>query len=129
MIPEIKPFYLKCLVDGEEIEGNFLFGAIANTTSIGGIKLFEDQAVKFNDGLFELVLLRYPENIIQTKETFDDFFWKNYQTKNILVIKGKQFRLEFSRPIDFSLDGEYGNEHLTVEISVKDSAVRLLNRG
>lgn len=128
MISEIKPFSLKCTCDDQVFEGNFLFGAIVNSTSIGGMKLFDDLGVKFDDGLFELLLVRFPENIIQTKETLDDFILKNYGTKNIILHRGKNFNLEFSRPIDFSLDGEYGSEHVSTNITVKNKAIKLLNR-
>lgn len=128
MISEIKPFKLKCTCDDKIFEGNFLFGAVVNSTSIAGIKLLDKQSVKFDDGLFELLLVRFPENLTQTTETFNDFILRNFGTKNIIMSRGKKFKLEFATPIDFSLDGEYGNEHSIAEIEVKAKAIKLLNR-
>lgn len=128
MISEIKPFKLKCRCNDEVIEGKFLFGAIINSTSIGGIKLLEKECVKFDDGMFELLLVRFPENLTQTTETFNDFVLRNFGTKNIILTRGSRFALEFEHPIDFSLDGEYGNEHSVANIDVKRNAIKLLNR-
>lgn len=128
MIPEIKPFKLSCTCDGKVIEGNFLFGAVANSISIAGFKLLSQQGVKYDDGKFELILVRNPENLTETFETVDDFILRNYGTKNIIIERGSNFTLNFEKPIDFSLDGEYGDAHTSVEISVTNKMIQLLNR-
>ena len=48
----IKPIHLKFQYDGKEIEGDYLFGAISNSISVGGIVKFDQSVVKLNDGLF-----------------------------------------------------------------------------
>ncbi|MDD4323717.1 MAG: YegS/Rv2252/BmrU family lipid kinase, partial [Eubacteriales bacterium] len=49
--------------DGRTSEESLIFGAVANSSSIGGV--LEIHGARFDDGKFELLLIRTPENIMQ----------------------------------------------------------------
>ncbi|MBQ3817189.1 MAG: YegS/Rv2252/BmrU family lipid kinase, partial [Clostridia bacterium] len=61
----IKPLHLKFECDGKEIEDDFIFGAVSNSMSVGGIVKFAENAVKLNDGKFEVMLIKFPDNILK----------------------------------------------------------------
>ena len=44
--------------DGGVIEGKFVFGAVSNSLSVGGIITLPKDQVKFNDGKFEVILVK-----------------------------------------------------------------------
>ena len=46
-------------------EGEYLFGAVSNTLSVGGILKLDPQAVHLDDGLLELTLVRMPKNPVE----------------------------------------------------------------
>ena len=43
-------------IDGQPVEDDFLFGAICNSTSIGGILTLDPKQVDMGDGLFEVLV-------------------------------------------------------------------------
>ena len=60
----IEPCHMK-IVHGDEImEGNYIWGAVCNSTSIGGMIRLNKELVDFNDGLFEVMLIKMPKTLI-----------------------------------------------------------------
>ena len=49
--------------DGMEEEGEYLFGALCSTLSVGGFEMFRGVDVQLNDGKMEMLLIRRPKNI------------------------------------------------------------------
>ncbi|MFQ9146748.1 MAG: diacylglycerol/lipid kinase family protein [Eubacteriales bacterium] len=54
--------------DGVVIEDEFLFGAFANTLSIGGVIKLDPTEVDFCDGLHEYLLVKTPKNPVEFHE-------------------------------------------------------------
>ena len=53
------------LSDGSIIEGRFLFGAISNSTSLGGVLTLTPDQVDMADGKLELLLIRAPKDLFE----------------------------------------------------------------
>lgn len=51
------PYRMKITADGEVFDGEYLFGAISNSTSIAGLMKLSPDEVSFDDGKFELLLV------------------------------------------------------------------------
>ena len=51
--------------DGGVEEGGFCYGMVSNTVSVGGFKGMPAEPVRLDDGLFEVVLVRQPQNPLQ----------------------------------------------------------------
>ena len=64
-LASIKPYHLKVEYDDKVIEGDFLYGMVSNTVSVGGFKGMPAEPVRLDDGLFEVVLVRQPQNPLQ----------------------------------------------------------------
>lgn len=58
----IKDYPIKVTHGGMTIEGNFIFGMVTNSISVGGFKGITGKNVALDDGLFEVTLIRKPEN-------------------------------------------------------------------
>lgn len=120
-IINIKPISLKCSYDGGETEGNFIFGAVANSTSMGGILKLKDPKISFNDGLFEMLLVRAPKNIFELQGIINCLLTYKYDGKNVIYIRTSAARFQFEREIEWSLDGEryIGTESAQIDILKK----------
>ncbi len=114
----IKPVFLKMKYDGGEILGNFLFGAVANSTSMGGIVRLKDPDIRFCDGLFEIILIRKPKNILDLQGILNCLVTYNYDPKYILFLRSSKASFEFENPTEWSLDGERyeGEERAKIDI-------------
>ena len=53
-IPNIRPYHLRVEAGGMTYEGDYLFGAVSNSVSIGGLLKLDINDVDLNDGLFEI---------------------------------------------------------------------------
>lgn len=106
-LTSIKPIPLCLEADGRRIEGKFLFGAISNSMSVGGVVKFKDALVKLNDGLFEVMLVRNPANIIQFQSIVDGILRQDLTRDGIEFFHAKEIKLIGAADIDWTLDGEY----------------------
>ena len=122
----IKPMHLKFICDEKEIEGDFLFGAVSNSMSVGGIVKFDDSVVKLNDGYFEVLLIKNPDNILKLQPLIDGILRKEldregmefFHTKSITVIGGEE--------ISWTLDGEYAEGKNEIKIENIHNAITLI---
>ena len=117
----IKHIAVSYACDGIVGHGNYVFGAVSNTTSIGGVYELPKDRVSLSDGALELILLKdafySPEtlwNIAHRKLEGDD---------NIVFLHGKNITLRSELPISFTLDGEYGGTVTEADIHCLESAV------
>ena len=79
----IKPVHLKFKTDERETEGDFLFGAVSNSMAVGGIVKFDESVVKLNDGRFEILLIRNPDNILKLQPIIDGILKRDLTKKEL----------------------------------------------
>ena len=53
-------YHLTVEHDGGTLEGDFIYGMVTNTNSVGGFKVFPSDQVSLDDGVFEVVLVGRP---------------------------------------------------------------------
>ena len=63
------PYPMKITADGEVFDGEYLFGAVCNSTSIAGLMKLSPEAVDLCDGQFELMLVPVPKTPLQLQRT------------------------------------------------------------
>ena len=116
---QIRPIPLCVTVDGETIEGEFIFGSVTNAYAVGGgVMKFPRECVSFDDGLMELVLVRKPKNPAELLRVFSDVQKGIFDDQTIVVRSGKVFLFDFlGAEIPWSIDGEFGGE--TDEVAVQ----------
>ncbi len=90
--------------------GEFLYGMITNSNSVGGFKGITGKDVTLNDGMFEVTLILMPDNFIEWPGIINALMTGE---KNRFVISFKTSRVEFisETPVSWTRDGEYGGTH------------------
>ena len=99
-----------------EINGDFYLGLVTNAMSVGGFKGIAGNDVDLQDGLFEVLLLKKPDNIIEFSREVDSVLIHNKDNGEILtapVIRFKTDKVEFisEEPVQWVRDGENGGRH------------------
>ncbi len=104
--------------DGKKISGEFIFGAVINTKSVGGMFRLDENIFKINDGKFEIVLVRKLDSVIEIPHVL----YKEYDNKEIILIQAS--RIKFSSPdeVAWLIDGENGGK-------LKEAEVDNINEG
>lgn len=124
-LSDIKPCSMRFENGGEIIEGEFAFGAFANTLSIGGVIKLPDE-VEFDDGLHEYLLVRMPQSLAALNETALELAAKSYG-RNVIYGKFRKGEITFTpAAMAWSLDGERVDTDGTVGIENLHSAYRLI---
>lgn len=122
----IKPHRLKFTCNGGVIEGDFLFGAITNSMSVGGIVKFQEAAVNLNDGYFEVLLIRNPDTIVKFQSIVDGILRQDLNRDGIEFFKTKEIIVEGGADVPWTLDGEYSACTDKMKISNISSALQLV---
>ena len=122
----IKPIHLKFICDDREIEGDFLFGAISNSMSVGGIVKFDDSVVKLNDGLFEVLLIRNPDNILKLQPLVDGILKKDLSKEGMEFFHTSKITVIGGEGVSWTLDGEYAEGKQEIEITNIHNTINLI---
>ncbi len=120
-IANVKPFHISITADGNLFEDDYIFGAVANSTSVGGIMRLKSDHVDMHDGLFEILLIRYPRSIgdfhkLITSMSASDF----YNNEMFTFLHAKEITFTTDEDISWSLDGEY--QEGSTEVTIKNIA-------
>ena len=106
-ITSIRPEHLKIEADGKVYEGDYIFGAISNSTSFGGILKINPEYVDMGDGKFELLLVKAPKNPIDLTEIIYMLSNQDYNSNMLTFINADKFKIHANEKMAWSLDGEY----------------------
>ena len=125
---DIPSYILEVEVNGEVIRDEFIYGMITNSTSVGGIKNMTGQDVMLDDGLFEVNLIKFPQNPLQLNEILTNLMMpKAIDTQYIYSFKTDHMILRCeNQAIPWTLDGEFGGNHREVEITNHKQAVQFM---
>ncbi len=118
--------HLRFVADGVVVEDDFVFGAICNSTSVGGVINFDPKLVDLSDGMFEILLIRLPKDLLELNEIVVALSSKKYKSKLITFMNAKNIRIETSEIINWTLDGEYAYGEEVIEVENLNKAIKLI---
>lgn len=127
-LPNIKSYKLKVKSNDLVIEGNFIYGMISNTLSVGGIYKFDKKSVNLNDGLLEVTLIRTPKDLLDLGEISAFLLGQISYTEMVLTFKTNNLIIETEENIHWTLDGEYGGDPKEINIFCLKDAVKIINK-
>lgn len=114
--------------DGQ-VEGNFIFGMVSNTRSVGGFRGLPAKEVKLDDGKFEVVLVRQPENAAQLNAILTAVITQNPGPDGpVIGFHASKVKFAADKAIPWTLDGEYGGDHQTAVVENVPQALPLIYR-
>ena len=125
-LSQIKKVHVKMELDHETVEDDFLFGAICNSTSVGGILTLDPKQVDMADGKFEVLLVRAPRDLTEIAECIQAVQKQKYNCKMITFRSTSHVKITASPDMPWTLDGEREDGHDRVEAVTLHHAIRLL---
>ncbi len=125
-LPEIRPHHMVIEHDGERLEGDFIFGAVTNSTSMAGIRNPVPGTVCLDDGLFEVLLVRNPTTPKHLRKILLDLSRKKYDNENVVFFQTGGVTFRPDTPIPWTVDGEDGGHRLETTILNLPRSVRLV---
>lgn len=122
----IPSYKIKVEHDGEVIEDEFIFGMVTNSRSVGGFSNMVGKNIVFDDGLFEVTLIKTPKNPIALQEIIAALLIEQVDTKHMYTFKTKKIIFDSVEEIPWTLDGEFGGEQDYVEIENVQKAMEIM---
>jgi YegS/Rv2252/BmrU family lipid kinase len=107
----VPSYHMKITHDGEVIEGDFIFGMITNSRSVGGFRSMVGRKILFDDGVFEVCLIKTPKNALELNEIIAALLIEQVDTKHMYNFKASHIEFESEEEISWTLDGEFGGSH------------------
>ena len=117
-ISTLRPYRATITTDSETFDGEFLFGAISNSTSVGGVLTLAPDRVDMADGKLELLLIRAPKDLFELSDCVRALQQKTYSSPMITFLSTDS--LTVSAPVDlcWTIDGEQEPGHTETEVSL-----------
>lgn len=122
----LHPYRIRLTADGEVLDGEYLFGAVCNSTSIGGLVKLNPERVVLDDGKFELLLIPSPRTPTDLQNLVLALLNQQYDREGVVFRHVSSLHLEARETLPWSLDGEYADSPSTVDIENRQRALAML---
>lgn len=123
----IKSYQMRVETNGKCYEGDFIFGAVTNSTSLGGVLKYDPKVVNVSDGLLEMLLIHKPQNPVQLFSVLKSLITGNFaDTPYIEFDRSDRFTIYPKSKSDWSLDGEFAYTSGSSEIRCLKKKIRFI---
>ena len=127
-LSQIRMEHVRMEIDGVIVEDDFLFGAISNSTSVGGVLTLDPNVVDVSDGLLEVLLVRAPRTLMEIPECIQAVQSQKYNCSMITFRSARKVNIHASADMPWTLDGEKEEGHEQVTAENIHHAIRLMRR-
>jgi YegS/Rv2252/BmrU family lipid kinase len=113
--------------DGDfEYTDDFIFGAISNALSVGGVIKLSSIDVDLSDGLFEVIMIKTPKTLANLQKLIHNIAIRNYDSEQILLLKSSDITVSCDTPVAWTVDGENGGSINEVHMVNRRKSLRIL---
>ena len=127
-LSQIRKEHVRLEIDSGVIEDDFLFGAISNSTSVGGILTLDPKQVDMSDGMFELLLVRAPKDLMEVRECIVALQKQRYNCAMMTFVSTKQLKITADPKMNWTLDGEREGGRSEIFVDNLHHGIQLIKR-
>ena len=103
---KIRPVHLSINASGRVYEGDYIFGAVCNSTTIAGTIELPRKVVDPCDGIFEVMLIKMPRSISDLDMAIRGLKNQDYSCPVIEFFQASKLSINNEPGLEWSLDGE-----------------------
>ncbi len=113
--------------DGRSIEGDFIYGMVGNTVSVGGMVNLSRELVRLDDGKFEVLLVRMPK----TPEDWQSVLaalnlHELTETGAVVGFTASEVTFTCDELVAWTVDGEFGGAQTVTTVVNHPRAVSIV---
>ena len=127
-LSQIRKEHVRIELDDQTIEDDFIFGAVSNSTSMGGILTLDPKQVDMRDGKFELLLVRAPKNLAEIGECIQALQTQKYNCSMMTFLSTQNLTVYAKPEMPWTLDGERADGQEQIQIRNLHHAIRLMKK-
>ena len=126
-VTAIKPYHIEAFSDDRNFEGDYIFGAVCNSFSVGGVIKFTASDINLNDGLFEVLFVKQPKNASQLNKMLWGFINTDFSDSEVFeFFKTSKIALKMPEGVNWTLDGEFEKGETSIVIENIKSAIEIM---
>ena len=127
-LTQIRKEHVRLEMADRVVEDDFIFGAICNSTSVGGILTLDPKVVDMSDGKFEVMMVRAPKSLAEITECIQALQSQKYNCNMITFCSTDKITIISDPKMSWTLDGEHEPGHEEVVVENKHLAIRLMRK-
>lgn len=124
-LPNWKSFNMEITYKDIAVRDNFIYGMIANSNSVGGFKGITGKDVLLDDGLFEAIFIKTPQNVMALQSIINDLIKGNLNSEYIYSFPTNELKIMSKEMIPWTIDGEFGGEFQKVYFENHKQAIAI----
>lgn len=125
-LASVKPYQIRVEYEDTIVEEEFILGIISNSDSIGGFRGLTGKDVMFDDGLFEMLLVKMPKNLLDLNGIIYELLSGEIGNRHICYARVSKVHITSDSELPWALDGEAGGNIQDAEIIIHKQAVRYI---
>ena len=125
-LANLRSHHMKAVVNGKLYEGDYLLGMVSNSVQVAGFTGIWGEKIEMDDGLFEVNLLKQPDNLAGWGDLLSKFFVTHEESEYIIRLKTSEISFHSNDAVAWVQDGEFGGSMKDVEIEVQPHAIRFI---
>lgn len=103
---KVRPIHMRFNASGNIYEGDYIFGAVCNSTSIAGTIELPKAVVDPCDGIFEVLLIKMPKTIADLDLIIRSIYNQDYTCPLVDFFQASRLSIDNEPGLEWSLDGE-----------------------
>ena len=126
-LANIPSYHMKVTAaEGYEAEGDFIYGMVGNTVSVGGLLSLPRDKIRLDDGLFEVILLRLPksprdwQSILTALTTLEPD-----EHGTVVAFSAGEVTFTCDQGVAWTVDGEFGGEQAVTAVRNQNRAITM----
>ena len=123
---KLRSFDMEIETEHTVFQDSFLFGAVANSLSIAGYRSPFASQVAMDDGLFEVLLIRQPQNAAELNKLISDLLTQQLDQQQVRFFQTRRLKIHSTQPVSWTLDGEDGGSCTQGEICCLRKAITFI---
>lgn len=125
---KIKSYHIKIKFDDQEIEDDYIFGMVTNSSSVAGLLSLNN--FLYDDGLYEVTLIKTPSNPLDLQRIIHSLLNLDIDidTRYIKSFRTSKISFECEDEISWTVDGEFGGSCKNAEIENISKAVQFVKK-
>ncbi len=124
----IQSYEVQVEYDEGIMKGNYIYGMVTNSLSVGGFKNITGKDVSFDDGKFEVILIRRPATFAELNDIVISLLRQSFDAVCMQSFKTSYLKIKSRDEVNWTLDGEFGGTYTDVEIKNVQKAFPIMVR-
>ena len=126
-LTSLRTYHMKVTYDENLLEGDFLYGMVTNSVSVGGFKGITGKNVVIDDGIFEVILIKQPKSAFDLQVILSALIGMDVKTDSIITFKASKIVFVADEKVPWVLDGEYGGSPKRVKVTNYKKAIKIMS--